>query len=65
MQYNIISRDVGVRHCRAPTGVPHVNENRYKQTWNQSLVQSSLEDLSYTPGEFILRRLVETGARSQ
>ncbi|MEH2283320.1 MAG: hypothetical protein V7K90_18640 [Nostoc sp.] len=20
---------VGARHCRAPTGVPHVNENRY------------------------------------
>ncbi|WP_335107904.1 hypothetical protein [Nostoc sp.] len=22
-------RGVGARQCRAPTGVPHVNENRY------------------------------------
>ncbi|MEH2397587.1 hypothetical protein [Nostoc sp.] len=29
MRYNIISPGVGARHCRAPTGVPHVNENRY------------------------------------
>jgi hypothetical protein len=29
MRYNIRSRDVGARQCRAPTGVPHVNENRY------------------------------------
>ncbi|MFS0515628.1 hypothetical protein ACEYW6_13065 [Nostoc sp. UIC 10607] len=28
MQYNI-SRGVGARQCRAPTGVPYVNENRY------------------------------------
>ncbi|MBD2565308.1 MULTISPECIES: hypothetical protein [Nostoc] len=27
--YNITSRGVGARHCRAPTGVPHVNEKRY------------------------------------
>ncbi|MBD2560943.1 hypothetical protein H6G95_09980 [Nostoc linckia FACHB-391] len=30
MRYNIISPGVGARQCRAPTGVPHVNENRYK-----------------------------------
>jgi hypothetical protein len=30
MRYNIRSRDVGARQCRAPTGVPYVNENRYK-----------------------------------
>ncbi|WP_335108468.1 hypothetical protein [Nostoc sp.] len=29
MRYNIILRGVGARQCRAPTGVPHVNENRY------------------------------------
>ncbi|MEH2397610.1 hypothetical protein [Nostoc sp.] len=29
MRYNIISPGVGARQCRAPTGVPHVNENRY------------------------------------
>ncbi|MHC5862145.1 hypothetical protein [Nostoc sp.] len=29
MRYNITSRGVGARHCRAPTGVPQVNENRY------------------------------------
>ncbi|MEH2288826.1 hypothetical protein [Nostoc sp.] len=29
MRYNIISRGVGARHCRAPTGVPHANEKRY------------------------------------
>ncbi|MEH2055011.1 MAG: hypothetical protein V7K97_02270 [Nostoc sp.] len=29
MRYNITSQGVGARHCRAPTGVPHVNENRY------------------------------------
>ncbi|MBD2532138.1 hypothetical protein H6G97_22165 [Nostoc flagelliforme FACHB-838] len=27
--YNIISRGVGARHCRAPTGVPHISEKRY------------------------------------
>ncbi len=30
MRYNIISSGVGARQCRAPTGVPHVNENRYR-----------------------------------
>ncbi|MEH2312972.1 MAG: hypothetical protein V7K35_16570 [Nostoc sp.] len=30
MQYNVTSRGVGARHCRAPTGVPHVNDNCYK-----------------------------------
>ncbi|MBW4452667.1 MAG: hypothetical protein KME55_08175 [Nostoc indistinguendum CM1-VF10] len=29
MRYKIILQDVGARHCRALTGVPHVNENRY------------------------------------
>ncbi len=29
MRYNIISRGVGARQCRAPTGVPHTNEKRY------------------------------------
>jgi hypothetical protein len=29
MRYNIRSQDVGARHCRAPTGVPHLNKNRY------------------------------------
>ncbi|QFS43943.1 UvrD-helicase domain-containing protein [Nostoc sphaeroides] len=29
MRYNIISRGVRARQRRAPTGVPHVNENRY------------------------------------
>ena len=29
MRYNIISRGVGARQCRAPTGVTHVNEKRY------------------------------------
>ncbi|MCC5603301.1 hypothetical protein [Nostoc favosum] len=29
MRYNITSPGVGARHCRAPTGVPHVNENGY------------------------------------
>ncbi|MEH2055652.1 MAG: hypothetical protein V7K97_05660 [Nostoc sp.] len=29
MRYNITSQGVGARHCRAPTGVLHVNENRY------------------------------------
>ncbi|WP_335102233.1 hypothetical protein [Nostoc sp.] len=26
-----LSRGVGARHCRAPTGVPHANEKRYRQ----------------------------------
>ncbi|MHC5613246.1 MAG: hypothetical protein ACYTXA_20160 [Nostoc sp.] len=30
MRYNITSRGVGARQCRAPTGVPDVNENRYR-----------------------------------
>ncbi|MHC5610781.1 MAG: hypothetical protein ACYTXA_07130 [Nostoc sp.] len=30
MRYNIILRGVGARQCRAPTGVNHVNEKRYK-----------------------------------
>ncbi len=30
MGYNITSPGVGARQCRAPTRVPHVNENRYK-----------------------------------
>jgi membrane protein YdbS with pleckstrin-like domain len=29
MRYKIRSPDVGARQCRALTGVPHVNENRY------------------------------------
>ncbi|MBD2532472.1 hypothetical protein H6G97_23960 [Nostoc flagelliforme FACHB-838] len=29
MRYKIILQGVGARQCRAPTGVPHVNENRY------------------------------------
>ncbi|MEH2065972.1 MAG: hypothetical protein V7K50_27555 [Nostoc sp.] len=29
MQYNVTSRGVGARQCRAPTGVPHVNDNCY------------------------------------
>ncbi|MEH2043031.1 hypothetical protein [Nostoc sp.] len=29
MRYKIISRGVGARQCRAPTGVPHTNEKRY------------------------------------
>ncbi|MEI1374616.1 hypothetical protein PQG02_28900 [Nostoc sp. UHCC 0926] len=29
MRYNIISPGVGARQCRAPTGVPYVNKNRY------------------------------------
>ncbi|WP_157816443.1 hypothetical protein [Nostoc flagelliforme] len=29
MWYNITSRGVEARQCRASTGVPHVNENRY------------------------------------
>jgi hypothetical protein len=31
MRYNIISPSVRARHCRAPTGVPHINEKRYKE----------------------------------
>ncbi len=31
MRYNIISRGVGARQCRAPTGVPHTNEKRYNK----------------------------------
>ncbi|MEH2350979.1 MAG: hypothetical protein V7K55_23840 [Nostoc sp.] len=31
MRYNITSPGVGARQCRAPTGVPHINENRYIQ----------------------------------
>ncbi|MBD2561156.1 MULTISPECIES: hypothetical protein [Nostoc] len=27
MRYNITSRAVGARHCRAPTSLPHVNES--------------------------------------
>jgi hypothetical protein len=30
MRYNIISWGVGAWQCRAPTGVPHANEKRYK-----------------------------------
>ncbi|WP_375467409.1 hypothetical protein [uncultured Nostoc sp.] len=29
MRYSILLRGVGARHCRAPTRVPHINENRY------------------------------------
>ncbi|QFS45261.1 hypothetical protein [Nostoc sphaeroides] len=29
MRYSIISQGVGARHCRALTGIPHGNENRY------------------------------------
>ncbi|QFS49310.1 hypothetical protein [Nostoc sphaeroides] len=29
MGYNITSRGVGARQCRAPTRVPHQNDNRY------------------------------------
>ncbi|WP_152589007.1 hypothetical protein [Nostoc sphaeroides] len=36
MRYNIISQGVRARQCRAPTGVPHVNENRYNaKIWMQ------------------------------
>ncbi|MEH2059785.1 MAG: NB-ARC domain-containing protein [Nostoc sp.] len=34
MRYNITSQGVGARQCRAPTGVPHVNENRYRYSQN-------------------------------
>ncbi|MEH2062895.1 MAG: hypothetical protein V7K50_11515 [Nostoc sp.] len=29
MQYKVKSRGAGARHCRAPTGVTHVNDNCY------------------------------------
>ncbi|MBG1261887.1 hypothetical protein F8S20_23705 [Nostoc sp. BAE] len=29
MRYNIILLGVGARQCRAPTDLPHINENRY------------------------------------
>jgi hypothetical protein len=29
MRYSITSQGVGARHCRALTGIPHGNENRY------------------------------------
>ncbi|WP_277926756.1 MULTISPECIES: hypothetical protein [Nostoc] len=32
MRYNITSRGVGARHCRAPTGVTDVNENGYRRS---------------------------------
>ncbi|WP_334963548.1 hypothetical protein [Nostoc sp.] len=39
MQYNVTSRGVGARQCRAPTGVPHVNDNCYSylQLWQSEI----------------------------
>jgi hypothetical protein len=34
MRYKIILQGVGARQCRALTGVPHVNENRYSDRSN-------------------------------
>ncbi|MEH2064093.1 MAG: hypothetical protein V7K50_17810 [Nostoc sp.] len=36
MQYNVTSRGVGARQCRAPTGVPHVNDNCYNRLPNRN-----------------------------
>ncbi|MEH2283223.1 MAG: hypothetical protein V7K90_18155 [Nostoc sp.] len=43
---------VGARQCRAPTGVPHVNENRYKRLESyifHELIQAINPYLSISP----------------
>ncbi|WP_158680515.1 hypothetical protein [Nostoc sp. 'Lobaria pulmonaria (5183) cyanobiont'] len=54
MQYNIILRGVGARQCRAPTGVPHGNENRYMSyrffdwlTYNRDVFAAYKASLGY------------------
>ncbi|WP_190234117.1 hypothetical protein [Nostoc sp. 'Peltigera membranacea cyanobiont' 213] len=43
MRYKIKSRSVGARHCRAPTGVPHVNEKRYMDESSSKVDERSSE----------------------
>ncbi|MEH2065715.1 MAG: DUF4278 domain-containing protein [Nostoc sp.] len=56
MQYKVTSRGVGARHCRAPTGVPHVNDNCYNLIYrgvnyrvdpNSKSVEALLAPLDY------------------
>ncbi|MBD2564416.1 MULTISPECIES: hypothetical protein [Nostoc] len=49
MRYNITSRGVGARHCRAPTGVPHVNENRYNSIKNIISAAGTTSTSEYSP----------------
>ncbi|MEH2058512.1 MAG: hypothetical protein V7K97_20640 [Nostoc sp.] len=42
MQYNVTSRGVGARHCRAPTGVPHVNDNCYMKVYKDRKETSAI-----------------------
>ncbi len=50
MRYNITSRGVEARQCRAPTGVPHVNENRYKSIFC-NIMSFTITDLEQLQSE--------------